>query len=382
MFGSLSDEEAVRQSAGILFLKAKYLLKMNIDVPCLDNIHASILVANLCGAEAQSATEGIAFRMAHILHLPESNATEDSIIQEIKIRTWWSLYMIDQWSSAGLDLPRQFNDDQHRLPMAEIEFWSLKPGQRVTSVSRSGPGLWGHMVVLARIFGHIQNLHQKLASGLLEEAQAEMITQDLAQRFERFVHELPQSLKFTPDNLRQHADMGLGRAFVALHLGYHHYATLLYFPYFDQTSAQTVNRTMFVARCKYHATSFSDLLRASQETPDCEAVYLIVAHMTVVSSSALLHTLLFGNQSEVIDAKERLFSNFQTLLKLKQYWPGVDLMKVCMQSMDTTYTVDRWIVKFLLQHALPMGDEVEQPVTFDLEERGKFASDALSMLRP
>ncbi|KAJ5933379.1 hypothetical protein N7454_005708 [Penicillium verhagenii] len=330
MFGILSDEEAVRQGAGILFLKVKYLLKMNIDVPCLDNIHASILVANLCGTEAQSATEGIffgiAFRMAHILHLPESNATEDSIIQEIKIRAWWSLYMIDQWSSAGLDLPRQFNDDQHRLPMAEIEFWSLKPGQRVTSVSSSGPGLWGHMVVLARIFGHIQNLHQKLAIGLLEEAQAETITQELAQRLEQFVHELPQSLKFTPDNLRQHADMGLGRAFVALHLGYHHYATLLYFPYFDQTSAQTVNRTIFVARCKYHATSFSDLLRASPETPDCEAVYHIVAHMTVVSSSALLHTLLFGNQSEILDAKERLFSNFQTLLKLKQYWPGVDLM--------------------------------------------------------
>lgn len=55
---------------------------------------------------------------------------------------------------------------------------------------------------------------------------------------------------------------------------------------------------------------------------------------------------------------------------------------VCMRSMDRTYTVDRWTVKFLLQHALPIGGEMDAPTTSDLAERGKFASDALSMLRP
>ncbi|KAJ5986122.1 hypothetical protein N7451_010487 [Penicillium sp. IBT 35674x] len=333
----VSDEEAVRQKADMFFSKAKHLLKMNIDVPCLDNIHASILVGNLCGAEAHSATEGIffgiAFRMAHILHLPESDMTEDSITQEIKVRTWWSLYMIDQWSSAGLNLPRQFHDDRHRLPMAETEFWSLQPGQRLESISDSRPGLWGHMVILARIFGHIQDLHQKLANGLLEEGTAERITQNLAHKFEHFVQDLPPTLIFSLENLRRHARMGLGRAFVALHLGYHHYATLLYFPYFDVKTSPNVNRTLFVARCKYHATSFSDLLRSSQETPDCEAVYLIVAHMTVVSSSALLHTLLFGDQAELLDVRKRLISNFETLLKLEQYWPGVGLMVRLRQSL-------------------------------------------------
>lgn len=56
--------------------------------------------------------------------------------------------------------------------------------------------------------------------------------------------------------------------------------------------------------------------------------------------------------------------------------------KVCMRSMDKTYTVDRWIVKFLLQHALPIDGETETPATSDLAERGKFANDALSILRP
>lgn len=50
--------------------------------------------------------------------------------------------------------------------------------------------------------------------------------------------------------------------------------------------------------------------------------------------------------------------------------------------MDKTYAVDRWIVKFLLQHALPIDDEMAAPTPSDLEERGKVANDALSMLRP
>jgi hypothetical protein len=56
--------------------------------------------------------------------------------------------------------------------------------------------------------------------------------------------------------------------------------------------------------------------------------------------------------------------------------------KACMQSMDGTYTVDQWTVKFLLQHAIPIDREINTPATSDVAERGKFASDALSMLRP
>lgn len=260
------------------------------------------------------------------MHLPGPDVTDDSIAKEIKIRTWWSLYMIDQWSSAGLNLPRQMNNQQNRLPMPETIFWKLLPGERKEDESQSRRGLWAYMVILARIFGHIQTLHQKLADETLDGHDAEVTTEELAQEFDCFLRELPASLHFTLRNLTQHTELGLGQVFVALHLGYHHYSTLLYFPYLDMKLAQMPSRDAFVARCKYHATSFSDLLRISHETSDCEAVYLIVAHMTVVSSSVLLHTLLFGNQNELLDARTRLCFNFEILLKLKGYWQGVDLM--------------------------------------------------------
>ena len=53
-----------------------------------------------------------------------------------------------------------------------------------------------------------------------------------------------------------------------------------------------------------------------------------------------------------------------------------------MQSMDSIYTADRWIVKFLLQHALPIEEEAGIPTGSDLAERGQYARDALSILRP
>lgn len=53
-----------------------------------------------------------------------------------------------------------------------------------------------------------------------------------------------------------------------------------------------------------------------------------------------------------------------------------------MRSTDQVYVVDKWIVKFLLQHALPIEKNLRPPATDYLAERDKFAEDALSILRP
>jgi hypothetical protein len=149
---------------------------------------------------------------------------------------------------------------------------------------------------------------------------------DLAERLEKFDSELPTDVQSTFENLTTHARQGVGRTFVALHLGFHHYATLLYFQYLDTQRAASPNGVLYANRCKLHAAAFSDLLRTSHETPDCAAVYNIVGHMTVVSSSVLLHTLLFGEDDELPSARQRLNSNFELLIKLRDYWPSVRLM--------------------------------------------------------
>jgi hypothetical protein len=51
----------VRQKTKEFFSAAKVSLKMDIDNVCLDTIHASILVGNLCGAEGETAGEALFF---------------------------------------------------------------------------------------------------------------------------------------------------------------------------------------------------------------------------------------------------------------------------------------------------------------------------------
>ncbi|OGM51156.1 hypothetical protein ABOM_000117, partial [Aspergillus bombycis] len=316
----------------LFFQSAKDRVKMSVDDISLDTIHATILIGNICGSEGDSSGEalyfGIAFRMAQILRLPEPSLDDDEVMRESRLRTWWSLYMIDQWSSAGLNIPRQIQDsNQFQLPMSELDFHSLAPGQPVDNVSQiTRPGLWGYMIILVRVFGQIQHLHLQLADGTLGNSGIETSTRQLASKFETFIQSLPSGLQLTTENMETHARLGIGQAFIALHLGYHHYATLLYFPYLGSQLTHILDRKLFATRCKYHAAAFSDLLRSSNETKGCEAVYFIVAHMTVISSSALLHTLLFGQEDELFDTKRRLYYNFQILLRLKAYWRGVGMM--------------------------------------------------------
>lgn len=103
--------------------------------------------------------------------------------------------------------------------------------------------------------------------------------------------------------------------------------------------------------------------------------------VTVVSSSVLLHTLLLGDDEELPMARQRLESNFEFLVRLKEIWPSVDVMvdtpyysiysmtnKLQMKRLITfqnaclrtaqlgTHRFDKWMLKFLLQHALSLDE--------------------------
>lgn len=231
--------------------------------------------------------------------------------------------MIDRWSSAGSGLPREMKDDGAiPLPMEELQFESLQSqGASITPVR---PGLWGYMIQLSSLFGRVQDLHRQHVNHQISEADAESATHSISHDLEEFTHHLPPGTRLSEENAAWYAKRGLGSAFVALHLGFHHYSTLLYFHYLDLQLEQSKDVALFASKCRHHAAAFSDLLQLSTRIPGCEAVYFIVAHMAVVSSAALLHTLLFGDHSELAKTRERLRVNFETLVRLETYWPAVD----------------------------------------------------------
>jgi hypothetical protein len=263
--------------------------------------------------------------MAQLLQLPKENPADDEITREVKRRVWWSLYLIDRWASAGLGLPRHFHDNGlvPRVPMDEVMFSQLG----TTKSPDWQPGIWSHMISLVKIFGQIQDLNHELVDQThWNESSIEYRVLSLAEQLAKFEYELPPTMVYTLENLDFHVRRGVGRTFVALHLGYHHYCTLLYYQYLDQRRPPTPNTRMFAQRCKHHATEYCELIRTSNQHGGAEALYNIVGHMTVVSSSVLLHTLLLGVDHEHPMARHRLESNFEFLVKLREIWPSVDIM--------------------------------------------------------
>jgi hypothetical protein len=270
--------------------------------------------------------------MAQVLQLSKEDPVDDEVSREVKRRVWWSLYLIDRWASAGLGLPRHFHNGGRvpRLPMDEVMFSQLNVTggpHNAKDMNNWQPGIWSHMISLVEIFGHIQDLNHELVDQThWDENSIESRVLSLAEQLAKFEYELPPAMVYTIENLDFHVGRGIGRTFVALHLGYHHYCTLLYYQYLDQRRPPTSNTRMFAQRCKHHATEYCELTRTSDQHGGAEALYNIVGHMTVVSSSVLLHTLLLGDDHELPMARHRLESNFEFLVKLREIWPSVDIM--------------------------------------------------------
>ncbi|KAF5657127.1 hypothetical protein FHETE_10577 [Fusarium heterosporum] len=360
---------------GVYRKKACAALKDDLENICIENVQACILVGNNFfgdgNADAESLYFGLASRMTQILNLGTHSETDDGITREVKRRIFWTCFIIDTWASGGSNLSRQFKwqANQPRPPMDEHVFFNMKPGDADIEDSEWKPGLWAHMVKLVEIYTQIQHLHQDLADTVeWNEDMIEESVQRLEFELGAFEESVGPRLMFSRDNLEAFTSRGLGRVFVAFHLGYHHYYTLLFYHYLDHRRPPTRNGKKYADSCKAHAAIVCDVLKASREVPGAEALYNIVGHVTIVSSSVLLHTYLFGESHELDISRERLGSNLESLVQLRDYWPSVDMMirrlvvfqKNCIRSMNTeSYRFDKWMVKFLIAHALELEDKTD-----------------------
>ena len=330
------------------------------------------------------------------------NPQDTPIMRETKSRVWWSLFMADRWCPPGLGLPREISlsDLTVDLPIDELDFQSM-PLSNDTVLTEQSEGIWAHKVTLADILTSIQDVNLALARGSVARTVIDEQVDNIATRLLAWHRLLPQRMLLSDENLELHRKSGQGGTFVALHLGYHHYSTLLYFQYLEPDREPTDRTTEYACRCTVHGLAFSRLLHVARQHDDCHVVYLTVAHMTIVSSSVLLHMLLLGSEAEVVTARTQLTLNFEALEDLNKYWPCVEHMKkrlflfqdACLRSSAAkTYAVDRWIVRFLTEYGLPLeekdnGKQVEGTTSTEVHEntvsldRRAFLGQALESVR-
>ncbi|KAB5545467.1 fungal-specific transcription factor [Coniochaeta sp. 2T2.1] len=356
---------------------------LNLREISVTTIQACVLLGAAAIVEGEAAAESVfyaaAARIANYLDLP--NLPVESVLErEVNLRVYWTLCMIDVWSSAGINLPREMTRrDNVPYPMDEAVFLSLTSSSPDPATSNRESSLLAQMIKLNGILLSINDAIKTLTSPEGDAANFSSSTvPTLSARLEVWEAALPPNLRDTPENLHFHASQGLGRIFVAIYLGYYHFGQLLFYPSLDELQRQShpsssptsptpsqPHASSYAKRCKHFASSLSRIVSTANATPGCDVRYNMVGHITVVSSSVFIHTLLFSSSQPELDAARRqLEQNFEVLTGLRTYWPMLEVCfarlrtfhALCRSSMDTSFRMDRWMVRFLTEFARPVGE--------------------------
>ena len=338
-------------------------------------------------AAAEAVFYSIACRSALVLDLPNLPG-QSRLDQEIHRRVWWTLRMIDVWSSNGVRIPRALGatiDSDVPYPMNEIIFHQLRrsdDGQHIDHFSDTTPpslsqekrsSLLTQMVKLNAILVDISSVNQAAAAAShghspdYDDIDHQATVDRLAQDLEGWADSLPPDLRDTQANLSHYAALGLGSMFVAVHLGYYHYGVLLYYQYLHRDSFDEHGPTYSYAdMCKTHSVGLCEILYRAFSTPGCEVYYTMVGHVLTIASTVQLHILLFSSDEEQTQAaRGRLEKNFKLLTCLQRLWPALDISfarfrefhRACQNYKETSFRMDKWLLRFLFEFAKPVGEK-------------------------
>jgi hypothetical protein len=264
-----------------------------------------------------------AMRMSQILRLWEDDPTVSAVSREIRWRVWYSCCMINIWASTGHNIPRMIDSQRNLIVDLTPEDTFQHAGNALFTSTDGSIGLWTYMARLALIFSRVPDLHHRLAAHDHNESSIHQRAAGVAAELDAFHTELPSSLLFDFEILQTHRLRGIGHVFIALHLCYHYYSTLVHFPHLDARRSSSLPGDLHAERCKYHGAALSDMLGTSLSQAGCEMLYQSIGHMATVSTCVLLYVLLLSDGDEIDAAKTRLETNFTKLMELARYWPGI-----------------------------------------------------------
>lgn len=332
-----------------------------------ESIQACILLGAYAAANGDTDVENMYYstggRMCLALDLP-NRMTMNLIEREVNLRMWWSISMVDVWSSTAVRLPRIMPANNGvPLPMDDLSFNSMRSDFDPDLLHESGvptSALFAEMLKLNRILSRIIDFNQACVTEHLEGISLISGVRALSHDLDLWLENLPEHLRDTPVNFRYFASQGLGRMFAAVYLGYYHYGQLLNYQFLSSALEEPSEFSQHADKCKHFAARLCSLVYRTHATPGSEVLYSAVSHILVIASTVQIHTLLFsGDESEIRISKVRLERNFEILLRLRTYWPSVDgamsrlraFHQTCLRSKETSFVLDRWLLRFLVQFA-------------------------------
>jgi hypothetical protein len=307
-----------------------------------------------CQGGRSWALGGQAIRMAYALQLhrdldydpQKRNGTAELsfIDREIRRRTMWACFLMDRFNSSGTDRPTFIKEESIKvqLPIKEKYFQldmpgptedlkgnvphPVSPGAGQLSNAQDNMGVAAYMIRTIALWGRIINY---LNLGGNDEDphpmwHADSNYADLIKQTESFNSTLPESLKYTPENLHTHETEGLANQFLFLHIAVQQ--NILFMNRFavpGQTGGRPPADVPKDFVTKAGAKAFEAANRISELLRDGE-IHFVTAPFTgycaFLSSTVHVFGVFSKNPAMETASKKNLATNVKYLSKMKRYW--------------------------------------------------------------
>jgi hypothetical protein len=240
------------------------------------------------------------------------------------------------------------------------------------------PSALAQLVELNKLLYEIHRINAMIVDDHLSDAEAQHSIETLSSSLQRWASGLPPQLQYTDSNMVRWTTDGFGNIYAALHINYNHAGQLLFYQFLhtseDADGCYLVAKA-YANQCKQHAAVLCDLIYNARERHGLDLRYSLLGHVLVIASTAQIHSLLFSiDENEILRAKLRLERNFETITRLHTYWPNVSASfsrlaafhSACLKGTQTSFRLDRWMLRFMLQFSQPI-DEREEDMVVETE---------------
>ncbi|RYP50768.1 hypothetical protein DL768_003766 [Monosporascus sp. mg162] len=306
-----------------------------------------------CHGGRSWAFGGIAIRMAIALQLHkdlESDVRRHSdsqlsfIDREIRRRTMWACFLMDRFTSSGVDRPIFIKEEwlKIQLPIKEKLFQLDMPGptedlqgrvphpvpddEGQLSKAEDNMGVAAYMIRALALWGRVINY---LNQGGKESDPHPMWDDEseyanLLGQAEGFASNLPDGLKYNAENLHLHHTEKMANQFLFLHIVIQQ--NILFMGRFAISSPTTGLSPADVPEefvTKAGAKAFAAANRISELLRDSEP-YMVAApfvgYCAFLSATVHIFGIFSGNATVEMAAKKNLATNVKFLSKMKRYW--------------------------------------------------------------
>lgn len=329
VFNGVAPESRGKLYAG----EAIRLFQERVNYPSLETVQGAVLLGHLVGGEGDAQAKqiyiGIARTHAEVLSLWAMPPNSTVVHREERRRTWLSIRVADPWTIIDMSVNSGASlNNLNVLPeVDDVAFHTYDPEllRELPVPSSSRCDMWAQMAGTLDIYTRISVLLTRLSRGVITFDAYLSEVPLLKEVLDGWVRGLPPTLAYSSANLVFFAKQGLGRNFLAMHITYHHFRQMLFFPSLDaRTGRNAASAADGIAQCRKSANAISEIIDCFTKVEDCQLDYFLYGHVAIVSSCVYMQALMLSEElSELATARQGLVSNFEYLMGLKTHWPAV-----------------------------------------------------------